>query len=153
MKEYKRYPSKREFIFVMIKPWSLKFTKEILSELDSFGRRIKTFKVEKIPLEIIAQQYSAHKEKPYYHPMIHDHKDKPSVIAIYSGVLDDFKAMKQKIREKYRPYIEQAGHYNRDAIHMTIDKKEFENDLYAWMGHFRDNHKSGEDILIDLIGK
>ena len=88
-------------ILVMIKPWSIKYTEEVLRELDEHGTRLKTARIEHINLCDIAEHYKIYRQRGYYQDMIRDFVGLPAVLAIYEGDFNKFNSLKDKIREKY----------------------------------------------------
>ena len=124
-------------VFIMIKPWCLNHSDEILEELDRYGERLKIAAIQRMPLELIAKQYQEHEGQHFFESMVNDHQDKPAIIALYCGDLEIFKGLKTSIRDSLKEDISLHSGYSRDAFHMTINQIELNRDLKIWEGYFK----------------
>jgi len=124
-------------LFLMVKPWSLHHAGDVLIEFDKAGKRLREAYIEKMPLEFIAKHYEDHKDRHYFNPMILDHQDKSSLIAVYRGSLDNMLAIKEKIRKRFSYDISPHPDYKRDAIHTSRNDFEFVNELIIWGSYLR----------------
>jgi len=137
-----------EQTFIMVKPDSIHLAETILKELDQHGTRIKTSKIDSIPLNIVENHYSAHKEKHFYQSLLDEFVNKPVVIAIYEGdniverfkeligPTDPSKASAHTIRARYsNDSIEKANAENRvvrTVVHRSGSIEEAKQEIQVW---------------------
>ncbi len=86
-------------IFVMIKPWNMQYSEEILAKLDKVGKRLETKAIESIPREPIVIQHSKYQKEPFFQLLIDDLAGKPCVIGLYTGTQNEFDKQKSILRE------------------------------------------------------
>lgn len=137
-----------EQTFIIVKPEWVHLAQEILNELDNYGTRIKTSKIDSIPLNVVENHYSAHKEKVIYPWLLKEFVNKPVVIAIYEGenVVERFKeligptdpskAPKHTIRARYdNDSIEKAEAEKRTVktvVHRSGSIEEAKQEIQVW---------------------
>jgi nucleoside diphosphate kinase len=122
----------RNLIFLMIKPWCLQNSADITREFDKSGQRLQEGFVEAIPRELIERHYRDFREQRFFVPMIEDHVAKPAVVAVYHGKVEDFLAVKERVRRRFAVSIQQHPDYRRDAVHTSRDNFEFLNEVLTW---------------------
>lgn len=141
-----------EKTLIMIKFEHVQLAEIILKELDEYGKRTITAKVDTIPKEVIEAHYFPHKNKPIFNRITCSFIGKPAVIAVYEGegIIKKFKeiigptepskAPKYTIRGKYsNDSIEKAEAENRtlnNVIHCSENKEEAEREMYVWKRYF-----------------
>ncbi|MFH0936241.1 MAG: nucleoside-diphosphate kinase [Candidatus Woesearchaeota archaeon] len=137
-----------EQTFIIIKPEWVHLAQEILNELDNHGIRIKTSKIDSIPINIVENHYSAHKEKVIYPWLLNEFVNKPVVIAIYEGenVVERFKeligptdpsqASKHTIRARYsndsKEKAEAEKRTVKTVIHRSGSIEEAQQEIQIW---------------------
>ncbi len=141
-----------EKTFTLIKPEHVKMAGGILNELDQYGKRIITVRVNKVPREVIETHYSVHRGKPFFGYMTESFVGKPVVIAVYEGEdiiqrfieligpTDPRKASKGTIRGKYsNDSLEIAFSENRpveNVIHRSDNITEAMREISVWERYF-----------------
>lgn len=141
-----------EYAFVLIKPDHVDIADNILNELDDYGTRRKTIKVDSVPREIIENHYSHNWEKFFFEYMADYFIGKPVVIAIYegeniiqklrevAGPTDPIKASKSTIRGKYsNDSLEKAIDERRpvkNVIHVSDSQDEAIREVRAWSRYY-----------------
>jgi len=142
-----------EKTLVMIKPDHADSAVEILGELDNYGRRLITRRVEAVPQEVIEAHYSVHKGKSFFDYMTKYFAGKDVVIAVYqgegvieklreaAGPTDPAKASKETIRGKYsNDSLEQAineGRPVRNVVHCSDSPAEAEREIGVWQKYLK----------------
>ena len=121
-----------EKIFVMIKPWSIQHREDIFSELDKVGKRLETIEVDSIPRAAITTQHSKYQEESFFQLLIDDLIGKPSVIILYKGNQDEFNKQKTILRKRFGRDITPQPPLQRNALHISSSRQEFERDYNAW---------------------
>ncbi len=137
-----------EQTFIMIKPDFIYVANEILKELDQYGKRIKTSKIDSVPSYVVENHYSAHKEKHFYQSLLNEFVNKQVVIAIYEGenIVQNFKdiigptdpsqASKHTIRARYsNDSKEKAEAENRviiTVVHRSGSIEEAQQEIQIW---------------------
>jgi len=124
-------------LIVLIKPWCVEYAEDIFAELGRHGTRLKTAKVEEVPLEVIAQHYEAHQGEEYYKPMIDDLAGKPIVVALYEGDRKEFERLKEEIRTKYAPEIPLHPVHQRSALHTSVTEEESLHEINVWAAYLK----------------
>ncbi len=119
-------------LIVIIKPWSIQHTDNILTELDKYGTRLQTTKIEQIKLEDIALHYIAHKQRINYQDMIQDFEGLTLTLALYEGDYTTLNKLKKEIREKYSHDIPLNPNHLRNALHISGSNEEFIHELSVW---------------------
>ena len=107
-------------LIVIIKPWSIQHTDNILTELDKYGTRLQTTKIEQIKLEDIALHYIAHKQRINYQDMIQDFEGLTLTLALYEGDYTTLNKLKKEIREKYSHDYKRACIYYLRALFLIV---------------------------------
>jgi len=141
----------KEKTFVFIKPDHVDLANKILHELDTYGDRIQTVKIDYVPKEIIENHYAPHKGKFFFDYMVDYFVNKPLVIAIYEGEniieklievigpTDPSKASSKTIRGKYsKDSLETAIVEKRtvkNVIHRSNSIKEFKREIEVWKNY------------------
>jgi nucleoside diphosphate kinase len=120
-------------IFVVIQPWTIRFSAEILASLDEYGERVYSGSIESPSMSLLKKFYDDCIGKPYYLPMIEDLEGKRVHVAVYEGNPKIFVGLKPEIRRKYASFIPPHPNWERDAIHISDDesKAKREEELYA----------------------
>ncbi|MCK5149797.1 hypothetical protein KAJ87_02635 [Candidatus Pacearchaeota archaeon] len=121
-----------EDIFVMVFSWGIPYAEDIFRDLDVIGKRNCLSKIENVPLELISKQYEKHSSKPFYHPMVLDHSNRPAIIATYSGNLESFLRTKKEIRKRYDSIVPEHPDFIRDVIHSSDGKEEYNLHTSIW---------------------
>jgi nucleoside-diphosphate kinase len=137
-----------ETTFVLVKPDCVELVEDILLELDNWGLRLETAKVEKVPREVIENHYTIHRGKPFFRDMVKGFTDKPVVLAVYEGEevisrfmeiigpTDPSNAPKWTIRGRYSTdSLEEAiseGRMVRNVIHRSDSPSEVVRELEVW---------------------
>jgi len=137
-----------EKTFILIKPKYVGLANEILEQLDIYGKRIITAKIDAVPKNIIEDHYSPHKGKSFFKYMTESFAGKSVVIAIYEGKgiiqkISDFigptdpsKASKNTIRGKYsNDSLETAIAKQRpveNVIHRSDSIAEAKREISVW---------------------
>lgn len=137
-----------ETVFILIKPDHVDLAEQILSELDQYGHRVKTVKVENVPRIIIENHYSVHKGKHFFRYMIEGFTGRQVVLALYEGEevitkfvkvigdTDPSKASKDSIRGRFsNDSLEEAiaeGRMVRNVIHRSDSPEEVRREINVW---------------------
>jgi nucleoside-diphosphate kinase len=137
-----------EQTLVLIKPDHVDLADIILAELDSHARRVRTARVESIPLEVVEDHYAVHRGRSYFGYMTASFAGRRTVVAVYEGEgviqlfreligpTDPAKAPKNTIRGKYSgDSLERATAEKRpcrNVIHRSDSPEEFVRELAVW---------------------
>jgi nucleoside-diphosphate kinase len=137
-----------ERTFIMIKPEHVELADKILEELDRYGTRVISAKVDAVPRDTIEEHYSPHKGKWFFDPMTNAYVEKSVVIAVYEGdnviqrmmevigPTDPKKAGKETIRGKYgTDSLESAVAEKRpvqNVIHRSDCDSEAKREISVW---------------------
>lgn len=140
-----------EKTFVFIKPSHVDLAEKILNELDEYGSRIKTVKVDHIPKDVIENHYNIHKGKFFFDYMVDFFENKSIVLAVYEGegiikkLIDvigptnPVKAPPKTIRGKYsNDSLEIAIAEKRtvkNVIHRSDSQEEFNREIEVWKSY------------------
>ncbi len=125
-------------ILTIIKPSGVPFCEEILANLDEFGKRIATKKIEKVPLDTIVKHYERDQHLPWYGAMIADLANKDFCLAIYEGEMPDFLRLKNNIRDEYANKIEPHPDYIRNVLHVNETEEDFKREFDVWKQYLED---------------
>ena len=139
-------PLERSLVFV--KPPHTPLADVILNELDQYGHRMTTSRVDSVPKETIEEHYSIHRGKDFYQYMCDFFVGKSIVLAVYqeegiikalidaTGDRDPFKASSKTIRGKYGTDSLQAAISEKRAvenvIHRSDSVEEAEREINVW---------------------
>lgn len=120
-------------ILTFVKPWIIHKGEDILERFDRVGEREKTVLVETVPLEVIAEHYAVHREKPFFDAMIKDMAGKPLLLALYEGEQWLFSSVKEAVRQEFDPLFDPHPGYERNAVHVSANPLEYlwERDVWA----------------------
>ena len=143
-----------EKILIIIKPDHVHLADIILNELDSYGKRVKTARVNAVPRELVEQHYSVHKGKIFYEWVVDSFAGRPVVIAVYEGrniiqkfsevigPTDPVKASKESIRGKYSTDSQAVAVAEKRAlsnvIHRSDSVNEAEREMKIWERFLKD---------------
>ena len=139
---------KLERSLVFIKPDHIIYADEILSDLDNYGSRIETARVDSIPREVIELHDINHMGKSFFEYMIGSYIGKSITLAVYQGPniihdlmqiigeTDPSKSRVHTIRAKYSDdSMEKAIQYKRplrNVIHRSDSLKEALREIGVW---------------------
>lgn len=138
-----------EKTFIMIKPRHAHLAADIFRELDSFGTRIKTKKIERVSEDVISDHYNFLREKPFFKGIINTYIGQTVVLAIYEGEdvikriskfigpTDPKEADKETIRFRYGfPHSDNIDERKaHNVIHRSDSKESFEREIEIWKEH------------------
>ena len=74
-----------EKTFILIKPDHVELADDILKELDCYGNRVRTTRVDAVPRDVVEAHYSPHVDKWFFECMTESFVGKPVVLAVYEG--------------------------------------------------------------------
>lgn len=133
---------------VFIKPDHIQFADEIFSELDYYGLRIATARVDSVSQELIEEHYLYHRGKSFFGYMTDSYVGRSIVLSVYQGEniisklikiigpTDPSKSSKNTIRGKYSDdSMEKAiqeGRSVRNIIHRSDSLKEALREINVW---------------------
>ena len=140
-----------ERTFIMVKPGHVDLADRILDELDAFGSKVASVKVEGVPREVIEDHYAGHRGKYYFDYMTESFVGRDVVIAIYSG-WDVIKKMSDAIGDKdpvkaafgtIRRRFSHDSLFNainerrpvQNVVHRSDSVPEAEREIQVWAGY------------------
>ena len=126
-------------IVVLVKPWSIHHSEDILDEFDKLGERINSVKIDNLPDGLIARHYADHKNQPYYTDMTQDFTGQSIVVALYEGDRAKFDQLKDHLRERYAHEINPHPNpsVERSALHTSITEEEFLQEFAVWKAYLQ----------------
>lgn len=124
-------------LLIMIKPWSIHNSDQILDELDKYGTRLKTVVVPKVPFEVISEHYLPYKDEYFYEDVLSDFQNKKIILALYDGQISKFNKIKKEIRARYSFDIPPATNRTRNAIHISDTESEASRELKVWAEYLK----------------
>lgn len=125
-------------LLVIVKPWVIHYTDEILGAFDSRGRRIRDARVDSVPQRIIEAHYAVHRDKPFFGPMTREFIGQPVHLAVYGGDCAGFRQAAIGVRERYAPEIPPSENrlVFRNAVHVS-DPEEAARELEVWRDYLK----------------